>query len=227
VYSSGIPVTAVGLDVTMQCHLSAQDLDRIASSQLPTVHFLDQSSRSGRMATRTGHPILHDPLAIGVTLRPDLVRTRTGRVEVELRGDPKLTYGMDDLSRGRRRHGAGGQEVESERFVRLFMERVDGAPARALAQLGGTRTRACRSRLFSTPLRTPPDRASARVPTRHARVRAPPREVSGLRRGGLTSASAGFVVDWAAMLQGSIVIVWRNAPPGEVHISGAAWRPGR
>ncbi len=128
VYSSGIPVTAVGLDVTMQCRLSAQDLERIASAKLPTVHFLDQIIKIWQEGHADRRPVLHDPLAIAVTFQPRLVHTRTGRVDLELRGEPQLTYGMTLFREGANGSVTVAEGVESEQFVRLFMDRVTAPP---------------------------------------------------------------------------------------------------
>ena len=127
-YESGLPVVAVGLDVTMQCRLSADDLDRIASSQLPSVRFLDQIIKIWQEGHADRRPVLHDPLAIAATFHPDLIRTATGRVIVDLKGEPKVTYGMTIFREDAAGTVKAAKEVESQRFVRLFMDRVVAAP---------------------------------------------------------------------------------------------------
>ncbi len=128
VYSSGIPVMAVGLDVTMQCRLSAQDLETIAASKLPTVRFLDQIIKIWQEGHADRRPVLHDPLAIAVTFRPELIRARTGKVDIELKGEPQKTYGMTLFREDPSGAVLVAREVESEAFVRLFMERVTAPP---------------------------------------------------------------------------------------------------
>jgi inosine-uridine nucleoside N-ribohydrolase len=128
VFGSGLPVTTVGLDVTMQCRLSESDMRSIASSQLATVKFLHELIRIWQGGHAEHRPILHDPLAVGATISPDLIKTETGTVEVETRGVTDRTYGMTIL-----RKSAGGpvrvaSEVDAPRFVKLFMERVLNPP---------------------------------------------------------------------------------------------------
>jgi purine nucleosidase len=128
VYESGLPVVAVGLDVTMQCRLSAADLDRIASSKLPSVQFLDKIIKIWQEGHADRRPVLHDPLAIASTFRPGLIRGPKGRVIVELRGEPKVTYGMTLFREDPDGPVQVAREVEAEEFVRLFMDRVAAAP---------------------------------------------------------------------------------------------------
>lgn len=83
VYSSGVPVTTVGLDVTMQCQLSADQLQRVADSKLETVQFLYKLIQLWQNGNSQQRPILHDPLAIAATVKPDLISAVTGTVNVE------------------------------------------------------------------------------------------------------------------------------------------------
>jgi purine nucleosidase len=128
VYGSGVPVTAVGLDVTMQCKLTDADLRRIEQSQLPSAQFLYKLIRIWNGGKDDKLPVLHDPLVVGVTFRPGLISVAAGSVEVETRGEPNLTYGMTLL----RRYGNGkirvAEEVSSREFIELFLDRVLDAP---------------------------------------------------------------------------------------------------
>ena len=75
-------------------------------------------------------PILHDPLAIAVTAKPDLITTVSGRVDVETRGTPESTYGMTIY----RKDPAGtvrvAQEVSSAAAIDFFLSRVLAPPRR-------------------------------------------------------------------------------------------------
>jgi inosine-uridine nucleoside N-ribohydrolase len=124
VFNSGLPVTAVGLDVTMQCRLDKADMDRIESSQLPTVKFLRELIHIWQGGRPEQRPVLHDPLAIGVTFRPELVRTQTGRVDVETRGEPGRTYGMTLFRADPKGLVSAAAEVDAQQFVQLFMDRL-------------------------------------------------------------------------------------------------------
>jgi inosine-uridine nucleoside N-ribohydrolase len=128
VYSSGLPVTAVGLDVTMQCRLSADQLHAVASSPLPTVKFLYELIRIWQGGNEAQRPILHDPLAIASTLKPDLINTARGQVTVETHGMPGETYGMTVFHKDDAAKVNVAQEVSSAAFIDLFLQRVLAAP---------------------------------------------------------------------------------------------------
>src|ERR1700736_3163094 len=83
VYGSGVPITALGLDVTTQCKLNAADMHRIELSQQPSMQFLYKLIRIWNSGKEDQFPTLHDPLAVGVTFRPGLVSVVAGSVEVE------------------------------------------------------------------------------------------------------------------------------------------------
>ncbi len=128
VFGSGLPVLTVGLDVTLQCRLEPADMERLRSSPVPAVKFLYELIRIWQDGREDRRPVLHDPLAVAATFRPELIRTVAGRVEVETRGEPGRTYGMTIF-----RQESGGttlvaSEVEARKFVDLFMERVAGPP---------------------------------------------------------------------------------------------------
>lgn len=128
VYNSGVPVTTVGLDVTMQCKLSEEQMRRISSAKLESVRFLHQLIRLWQNGKEDQRPILHDPLAIGVTVRPDLVNTVLGAVTVETHGTPDQTYGMTLFHRDPWASVRVAQEVSSTAFVDFFLDRVLAPP---------------------------------------------------------------------------------------------------
>ena len=128
VYGSGLPVTAVGLDVTMQCKLSAEQMQRISGAKLESVQFLYQLIRLWQNGKEDQRPILHDPLAIGVTVRPELVSTVPGSVTVETRGTPDQTYGMTLFHRDPSTSVRVAQEVSAAAFVDFFLDRVLAPP---------------------------------------------------------------------------------------------------
>jgi purine nucleosidase len=128
VFNSGLPVTVVGLDVTMQCQLGPAEMDRIESSQLPNVKFLRELIHIWQGGQGERRPVLHDPLAVGVTFRPELVRTQTGRVDVETRGEPGRTYGMTLFRPDPKGLVSVASEVEAQQFVKLFIDRLVSRP---------------------------------------------------------------------------------------------------
>jgi inosine-uridine nucleoside N-ribohydrolase len=128
VYNSGVPVWTVGLDVTMQCRLSLDHLDQMEKSQHENVRFLRKLIASWQNGNAKQQPILHDPLAVLVTIRPELIETETGTVEVETKGQPGVSYGLTAF-----KPVAGGivrvaRDVKAGNAVDLFVSRVIAAP---------------------------------------------------------------------------------------------------
>lgn len=128
VYNAGIPITTVGLDVTLQCRLSADDLQRVAASPLPTVRFLYGLIRIWQNGKESQQPVLHDPLAVLVTIRPDLISTTQGRVTVETHGTPDETYGLTTFHKDAAGQVQVAQEVSSSAAISLFLERILAPP---------------------------------------------------------------------------------------------------
>ena len=128
VYNAGVPVTTVGLDVTMQCRLSQEQLGQIAGSQRPGVQFLYKLIQIWQEHDDRRRPVLHDPLAVLVAIKPDLVSFATGSVTVETKGAAEQTYGMTVFHAGPGGTVQVGQEVKSTDAVNLFLERILASP---------------------------------------------------------------------------------------------------
>ena len=78
VFSSGVPITAVGLDVTTRCRLQEKDLERLRAAGNPATQFLVRLIDLWRNNRRSQYPTLHDPLAVAVAFQPRLVETQLG-----------------------------------------------------------------------------------------------------------------------------------------------------
>jgi inosine-uridine nucleoside N-ribohydrolase len=131
VLQAGLPVTLVPLDVTERVVLTRKLLESV--SPPGKLHAFVEEIVAGTIAFHRMHGeregiVLHDPLAVGVALDSTLVRREPMALAVETRG--ALTAGMAvaDL-RNRRRAAPTADvcvEVETDRFLRLFTERVLG-----------------------------------------------------------------------------------------------------
>ena len=128
VYSSGLPVTTVGLDVTMQCRLGASHMQRLAESAEPAAQFLLKLIRIWQNGNENQRPILHDPLAIAITVKPDLVSYATGRVDVETHGTPEQSYGLTTFHKDPAGTVQVANEVNSAAVLDLFLDRVLAPP---------------------------------------------------------------------------------------------------
>jgi len=136
VFRSGVPITGVGLDVTTQCKLKAEDIERLRTAGRPSSAFLARLIELWRENPVNHYPTLHDPLAVGVAMLPALVETQLGRVQVEI-ASPML-YGLTLFTPADRLPKDApppttsvARSVDAERFVKLFMDRVS-APARSI-----------------------------------------------------------------------------------------------
>lgn len=96
VFDSGAHITLVGLDVTNVCGLPAKDLASVyvKRDQLsPVAQFsLNLLEYYNKTYPPESGAALHDPLAVAVAARPELVRTERMQIEVETQG--KFTRGM-------------------------------------------------------------------------------------------------------------------------------------
>ena len=126
VFSSGVPITGVGLDVTEKCKLEGADLDRLKNAKNPASQFLYrliqlwQSGNPGRM------PTLHDPLAVGTALRSGLVETQTGAVQVETASP--LFFGATVFTLDAKATTRVARNVNAREFLDLFTERLSAPP---------------------------------------------------------------------------------------------------
>jgi inosine-uridine nucleoside N-ribohydrolase len=134
VFTSGLPIKLVPLDVTEKVCLESEEIENLARAMgAPLDMFLSDSTSKAmeHMEQVRGMAgiYLHDPLAVGVAIRPSMVRTTPLHVDVETRGG--ITQGMtladlrairDDLKQPPNIHVA--LEVAAEQFLSLFKERL-------------------------------------------------------------------------------------------------------
>jgi purine nucleosidase len=132
VFRSGVPITAVGLDVTMRCKLAAPDMDHLRAADNPASRFLVRLIELWQNGHPDQYPILHDPLAVAVTMHPNLVETQLGSVHVETSGT--LTNGMTMFTPADRLPPAShpttlvARQVDARSFVELFLARLSAPP---------------------------------------------------------------------------------------------------
>ena len=132
VFRSGVPITAVGLDVTTKCKLQAADIERLRAGRNPASAFMVRLIELWRNERQDHFPTLHDPLAVAVSFLPALVETRLGSVAVET--NSPLTNGMtifrsaDETPKGQPVTTQAALKVDARRFVDLFVERLAAPP---------------------------------------------------------------------------------------------------
>jgi inosine-uridine nucleoside N-ribohydrolase len=129
VFNSGVPIVAVGLDVTTDPanRLTREMLEEIEGVDTKKSRVVADVCRG--LIRKFGGMSLHDPLAIAATVDPSLIGTDCFKVDVETVGE--LTRGMTVVDRSHYRRVTGPEanvevcvSVESDRFLEMFMERV-------------------------------------------------------------------------------------------------------
>ena len=119
VFQSGIPITAVGLDVTSQCKLSEKDIDLMRLSNDPAGNFLVRLIDLAEEQTHEANPTLYDPLAIAAIFRSDLLEMQAGTVYVPLSGP-----GQTIFKPGANSKTQVAVKVNVAAFLDLFVDRV-------------------------------------------------------------------------------------------------------
>jgi purine nucleosidase len=140
VMQSGCPLRLVGLDVTRKVRLHREDVPRLSAgggafasrAAEATEAWIDFQERvKPDEPLEHGSCALHDPLAMAVVTRPDLVTWRPARVEVER--DSPLTRGVAiaDLLMWEHPPAPNAQvavDVDHEQFRALFLQRMAELP---------------------------------------------------------------------------------------------------
>jgi len=121
VFSSGIPIKMIGLDVTMKCRLTGDELSRILKDKKTTGRFLSELIYIWQGGNPQAYPVLHDPLAVATVIDPAIVKTERKAIEVDIgsgaeRGFTKVVSGEPNAE--------VAVEVERDRFVSMFLERI-------------------------------------------------------------------------------------------------------
>jgi inosine-uridine nucleoside N-ribohydrolase len=131
VYRSGIPVTMVGLDVTLKTVLTPERVSAFSSSSDPVARFVGAVVAFHRSVRGAEGVVVHDPLAVGAVIDPSFLRTELLPVDVELRGE--LTRGQMVVDRradatwrtGSPRSTRVSLDVDAERFLAFLIERLE------------------------------------------------------------------------------------------------------
>jgi inosine-uridine nucleoside N-ribohydrolase len=134
VFSSGLPITLIGLDVTERVRLTAEIIDQhVYPIGSPLSRFIvDCTAQTIQFSTRVERPpgmAMHDPLAVGALIDPALVHTEPLSVQVETKGE--FTTGMLVADRRTLRFEQKAPanvnvalEVDAARFLEMFLTRL-------------------------------------------------------------------------------------------------------
>jgi inosine-uridine nucleoside N-ribohydrolase len=127
VLDSGVPLTAIGLDVTMQVLVEAQQFEelekidtRLGRVVIDWLRFYEKLHRNSMGIGGA----LHDPLAMATVIDQTLVRTRPAHVAVEISGNYTLGATVADFwnERGLSPNANIATEVDAGRFFDLLYD---------------------------------------------------------------------------------------------------------
>lgn len=126
VMSSGAAITLIPLDVTTKVQITSDGVERIRRGG---TDFHEAVARQVELYPRfaeTGHTFLHDPLAVAAMIQPDLVRTESLHVDVDLNGQHSVGATLartlvDPVTSNTQ----VALEVQGETFEELLLHRLE------------------------------------------------------------------------------------------------------
>lgn len=124
VLRSGVPVYAVGLNVTLICTLSRRQIAALAAAGTPATDLLAQLVTLWQRGNPRRRLMLHDPLTVTAVACPELLQPVPARLSV-LADGPLRGWSCALPWPGSGRHCAA-LRVRRADFVRLFCQRVIG-----------------------------------------------------------------------------------------------------
>ncbi|MGI8434425.1 MAG: nucleoside hydrolase [Nocardioidaceae bacterium] len=140
VLGSGASLSFVGLDVTRKVRLTREHASRLADGggnfacfaaacTHDWISHLEQTTPGDERDQ--GSCALHDPLAVAVVSRPDLVTWRSAHVEVEREGERTRGVAVADLLMAAAPPAANcriATDVDVDAFTELFLDRIGSLP---------------------------------------------------------------------------------------------------
>lgn len=119
-YSSGIPIKAIGLDLTLQCGLSNETVEKLKSFKDGTNKLL--CTMLGKWFAHYGYdkPIMHDPLVIASILDPEIVGFERKNVLIGLQGEERNKTIMQQNKTLENSEIEVGLTVDPEKFFAIF-----------------------------------------------------------------------------------------------------------
>lgn len=130
VYHSGMPITLTPLDVTYQCVLLAQDVERIQEGASGIPPFIADATRF-YMEFHDAYQgiqgcVINDPLTLALTFAPELCHYIEYHVDVDLSGGVSMGKTFADFYQltGKPANMKVAMGVRPREFIELFLERM-------------------------------------------------------------------------------------------------------
>lgn len=130
VFHAGIPITLIPLDVTHQCLLKQEHVDRLMKINSPISRFvrdvlevyLPASQKMGFEGSA-----LHDPLTLATILAPELLTLKEYYVDVDISGGVSMGKTFADIFNVSKKpvNMKVAMNVRSVDFVELFLQRIE------------------------------------------------------------------------------------------------------
>jgi purine nucleosidase len=130
VYHSGMPITLVPLDVTYQCILTRQDVERLQKIKSPIPNFVADSTRFYMEFhdefQKIEGCIINDPLALALTFAPQLCDYEEYYVDVDISGGVSMGNTYADFYKMTKKPAnmKVALGVRARDFIELFLERL-------------------------------------------------------------------------------------------------------
>jgi len=131
VFHSGIPITLVPLDVTYQCILTPEDVQRLNKNNSPISRFIYQATRFYMQFhdeyQHISGCVINDPLALALAFAPELCDYQEHYVDVDISGGVSMGNTFADFYHYSKKPAnmklALG--VRPRDFMELFLERME------------------------------------------------------------------------------------------------------
>ncbi len=130
VYHSGMPITLVPLDVTYQCILTKEDVQRMRKVDSPITKFVEDATRfymefHDEYQSIDGC-VINDPLALALTFAPELCTYQEMPVDVDISGGISMGKTIGDFyNYGKKPANMKvALGVKPRGFMDLFVERI-------------------------------------------------------------------------------------------------------
>ena len=125
VFSSGIPIRAIGLDVTTRCVMSDAQVAQVNASAHPLQRQLALFIQRWMAQTHV-NPMLHDPLAVTAMWNPAYLTFEPAQVQVETQGKYTrgTTFSQGYWGKVQESHTQVACDVRPDAFLEEFMRRV-------------------------------------------------------------------------------------------------------